>query len=227
MHSRRDDALGALFDRFLLRCKVDALPRPQLPALLAAGWAIERDGPPTGEHPEAPTAHDLRELGRRARDVELATILPAYADAVVKVRDLGVALSDRRSVKVLKLAAASAAMCGRAAANISDLWVLRYVWDRAEQIGPLGSLVAGLLESAAPADAPHPRAARPEDIDVEELAKELEETEREAGRGLKLVEAARARERVQSVADRAAWAADAVSRDQLLARAASLLEKLG
>ena len=36
-----DDALGALFDRFLLRCRVDSLPREQLPALLAAGWGIE------------------------------------------------------------------------------------------------------------------------------------------------------------------------------------------
>src|SRR5947209_18996737 len=41
-HLPEDDALKALFDRFLLRCKVDPLPGPQLPALLAAGWAIER-----------------------------------------------------------------------------------------------------------------------------------------------------------------------------------------
>src|SRR5438309_9100693 len=37
-HLPEDDALQALFDRFLLRCKVDPLPGPQLPALLAAGW---------------------------------------------------------------------------------------------------------------------------------------------------------------------------------------------
>src|SRR5580698_9139724 len=35
-----DDALNALFDRFLLRCKVDSLPGEKLPALLTAGWAI-------------------------------------------------------------------------------------------------------------------------------------------------------------------------------------------
>src|SRR5262249_7876499 len=151
-------ALQALYDRFLLRCKVDSLPRAQLPALLAAGWAIERDGKPTADAAGAPTADDLRDMARRAKDVDLTGVLETYSDAVTKVRDLGVALSDRRAVKVLKLVGASAVMCGRSAANASDLWVLRYVWDRVEQIGPLGSLVTGLLERAGGADAPHPRA---------------------------------------------------------------------
>src|SRR5205823_8207330 len=55
-HLPEDDALQALFDRFLLRCKVDPVPRPQLPALLAAGWAIERDGSVDGLAADAPTA---------------------------------------------------------------------------------------------------------------------------------------------------------------------------
>ena len=74
----------------------------------------------------------MRELGRRVKDVDLGGVLPVYADAVGKVRDLGVGLSDRRAVKVLKLVAASAVLSGRDAANPSDLWVLRYVWDRVE-----------------------------------------------------------------------------------------------
>jgi len=40
------------------------------------------------------------------------------------------------------------------------LWVLRYVWDRAEQIGPLGGLIQGVLEQH-PAQAAHPLAALP------------------------------------------------------------------
>lgn len=36
-HLPEDDALQALFDRFLLRCSVQALPRELLPGLLAAG----------------------------------------------------------------------------------------------------------------------------------------------------------------------------------------------
>jgi MoxR-like ATPase len=226
-HLPEDDALQALYDRFLLRCKVDSLPRALLPALLAAGWAIERNGKPTGDATDAPTADDLREMARRAKDVDLSGVLETYADAVTKARDLGVALSDRRAVKVLKLVAGSAVMCGRAAANASDLWVLRYVWDRVEQIGPLVSLVTGLLEGVQDADAPHPRAVRPEQVDPEALARELEQAERELAGGLKLVEAARLRERVQAVGDRAAWVTDAAGRSHLLGKVGSLLEKLG
>jgi MoxR-like ATPase len=226
-HLPEDEALQALFDRFLLRCKVDSLPRPQLPALLTAGWAIERDGKPAAPAVDAPSVADLREMERQVEDMDISPILETYADAVTKVRDLGVALSDRRSVKVLKLIAASAVMCGRTAANVSDLWVLRYVWDRVEQIGPLGSLVTGILDAAQDADAQHPRAARPEQVDAEELARELEQAEKEIAGGLKLVEAARLRERVQAVTDKAAWVGDTAGREHLLSRAGQLLEKLG
>lgn len=225
-HLPEDEALQALFDRFLLRCKVDPVPRPQLPALLAAGWAIERDGSMDGELVNAPTADDLREMGRAAKDVDLGGVLEPYADVVEKVRDLGVALSDRRAVKVLKLVAASAVLCGRTAANRSDLWVLRYVWDRPEQIGPLGTLVAGVVEGA-PAERPHPRAKGPEQVDPESLAAELDHAERAVAGGLKLVDAARVREQVQAVSDRAAWVTDPAGRGHLLARAGALLEKLG
>jgi MoxR-like ATPase len=225
-HLPEDEALQALFDRFLIRCRVESLPPPQLPALLAAGWAIERDGTAEAVPADAPTAEDLRAMARQARDVDLGGVLGVYAEAVTKVRDLGVALSDRRAVKVLKLVAASAVLCGRAAANASDLWVLRYVWDRAEQIGPLTALVAGLLEQSD-ADDRHPRAALPEAVDPEALARELEEAERDAAAGLRLVELARLRERVQAVADRAAWVADDAGRGHILTRAGALLEKLG
>jgi MoxR-like ATPase len=224
-HLPEDDALQALFDRFLLRCKVDPLPRAQLPALLAAGWSIEREGRPESQ-PDGPTADDLRELGRLAKNVDLSPITEAYADAVGKVRDLGVTLTDRRAVKVQKLVAASAVMCGRSAANVADLWVLKYVWDRVEQIGPLGALVTGLLDGAE-VESPHPRAARPEAIDAEALAGELEQAEKDLAARPKLIDIARLRERVQSVADRAAWVTDSAARGHLLSKAGKLLEKLG
>src|SRR5205085_1750754 len=129
----------------------------------------------------------------------------AYADAVGKVRDLGVALTDRRAVKVLKLVAASAVLCGRSAADASDLWVLRYVWDREEQAAPLAALVAGILESA-PAEQSHPLASRPERPDGEALARHLENLEKSLADGaLSLVELARLREQVAGLSDRAAW----------------------
>jgi MoxR-like ATPase len=173
------------------------------------------------------TADDLRDLARRCRQVDLGGVAEAYAEAVTKVRDLGVALTDRRAVKVLKLVAASVVLCGRTAADASDLWVLRYVWDREEQIAPLAALVAGLLESA-PAAAAHPLAARPDKPDGEELARQLDAVDTALAAGpLSLVELARVREQVAGVSDRAAWVADAVGRDHLLVRAGELLERIG
>ncbi len=226
-HLPEDDALQALFDRFLVRVKVDSLPAAQLPALLAAGWAIERNGAVAADLADAPTADDLRALGRRTKEVRLDAVLEPYAGAVTKVRDLGVGLSDRRAVKVLKLVAASAVLAGRDAADPTHLWVLRHLWDRAEQIGPLAALVAGLLDRAPASAAPHPRAARAEHVDPEALARDLDAAERDLTAGMRLVEAARLRERLQAVADRTAWVGDAAARSHLLGRVTALLEKLG
>src|SRR5262249_1136168 len=46
-HLPEDEALKALFDRFLLRCHVDNLPREATPRLLAAGWELEQARPET------------------------------------------------------------------------------------------------------------------------------------------------------------------------------------
>jgi MoxR-like ATPase len=225
-HLPEDDALQALFDRFLLRCAVPSLPAAQLPALLAAGWAIERQPSRGNEHPDdAVSADDLRQMAVAATKVDLSAILADYADAAMKVRDLGVALSDRRAVKVLKLVAASAVLCGRPAADHSDLWVLRYVWDRAEQIGPLTSLVAALIDRGG-STAPHPRSAKPEDVDAEHLMAELDRAGTEVAARPPLVELARLKERVESIADRAAWVTDPRHRELLSEKAVALLSKL-
>src|SRR5258707_872432 len=60
-HLADDEALGALFDRFLLRCHVDHLRREAMPRLLSAGWALERAAGPTTPVP----APDLRTLSRQ------------------------------------------------------------------------------------------------------------------------------------------------------------------
>ena len=131
-HLPEDEALHALFDRFLLRCHVENLRQEDMPRLLAAGWELERVEPLES----SVSAADLRALTRDVYRVELGGIVERYAEVVSKVRDLGVALTDRRAVKVLKLVAASAVLCGRSDAQVSDFWVLRYVWDREEQVAP-------------------------------------------------------------------------------------------
>jgi MoxR-like ATPase len=223
-HLPEEDALRALFDRFLLRCHVDNLRRTAMPRLLAAGWRLEQDAPAEARI----SAGHLRDLSRRLFEVDLSPVSELYAEVIFKVRDLGVALSDRRAVKVMKLLAASALLCGRLAAVPADLWVLRYVWDRAEQIGPLGSLVQGVLEQHPPQEAAHPLAATPEHADAEELSRQLDAVERELqtdGRGL--AHLARLRERVTDLADRAAWVREEAARNHLLQRTSQVLNRIG
>jgi MoxR-like ATPase len=223
-HLPDDDALRALFDRFLLRCHVDSLPRPAMPRLLEAGWALEKSAQPQS----TVTAQDLRDLSRRLYEVQLTPILELYTDAVFKVRDLGIALSDRRAIKVLKLVAASALLCDRLTAAPSDLWVLRYVWDREEQIGPLGALTDGVLKQHKAEESAHPLAAVSDQVDGEALARQLDELDNEMGKGKQSLTAlSRMRERLADLADRAAWVPDAESRKHLLQRAHGLLDQLG
>ena len=226
-HLPEDDALKALFDRFLLRCHVDHLPREAMPRLLTAGWALERPQ----QLNATVTSDDLRALAARIHDVDLSPVLERYTDLVFRVRDLGVAFSDRRAVKVQKLIAASALLCDRAQANGSDLWVLRYVWDRAEQIAPLSALVNGVLKIQSDANKNEPRhalAAVPERADAEVLARQLDGLESEAqSAGKSLSELARLREQASGISDRAAWVADGAARKHLLDRAAKLLQRIG
>src|SRR5262249_44435315 len=108
-HLPDDEALRALFDRFLLRCQVKNLRREAMPALLAAGWGLETAPPlPIAVHVEGLTA-----LSAQIPQVGLGAVLESYMDTVFKIRDLGIAFSDRRAVKSLKLIAASALLCGR------------------------------------------------------------------------------------------------------------------
>lgn len=225
-HLPEDDSLKALYDRFLLRCHVDQLQRDSMPRLLTAGWALES---PQSLHSTV-SAEEMRKLAKQVIDVDLSGVAERYADLCFRVRDLGIAFSDRRAVKVQKLIAASALLCGRTAAEATDLWVLRYVWDRAEQIAPLSALVNGVLKNVAEnPDAPrHALAAVPERVDGEELARQLDALEKEiAASGKSLSELARLREQAASISDRCAWIGDSAARRHLLDRASQLLQRIG
>jgi MoxR-like ATPase len=224
-HLPEDEALKALFDRFLLRCSLDNLPRSAMPSLLAAGWELER----SAAQPAGVTAEDLRRLSRQIYDVDLGPVRELYAEVVFKIRDLGIAFSDRRAVKGLKLLAASALLCGRAAVESSDLWVLRYVWDRAEQTGPLRGMIQGVLEQHPTEGPAHPLATLAEKADGEDIARQLDDAARELdGNGTpSLRTVARLRERVADLADRAAWVQDEGVRRHLLQRSGEILKRLG
>ena len=102
-----DPGLEAFADCFLLRVFVEPLGDPRLEELLEGGWVAER---PTIE--ALPLAR-LDELADQANTMDLAPVRAELAAAVRTLRGGGILLSDRRVVKIQKLAAVAAALAGR------------------------------------------------------------------------------------------------------------------
>lgn len=169
-----DEALKALFDRFLLRVTCDNVPQEQLGNMLQAGWKLEQRAEPAA----TVSAEDIRTLQQATAAVSLADILSGYVELIHRLRHAGIDISDRRAVRLQRLVAASALLSGRSEANLSDCWVLRYVWERQEQQEILTGLVQTVVDGV-PADAGprHPR-SRPHDRpDAESLARDLDRIE--------------------------------------------------
>ena len=169
-HLPEDEALQALFDRFLVRVRCDNVAPEYLNAVLNAGWKLEG-----GEAEAAPDleASDVIKLQAAIRSVNLDGVRDTYLELVQKLRNAGVALSDRRAVKLQRLIAASALLCQRTEAIQSDLWVLRYIWDTEEQ----REVLAGIVNSVVEADVKspqHPRAAQKNTPDADAIYEEVQ-----------------------------------------------------
>lgn len=145
-HLPEDEALHALFDRFLLRVRCDYVAPDRLGEVLTAGWNLERQ--PAAERPEI-SAAEIQQLQALLPSVDLAAVRPAYAALVAQLRNAGVPVSDRRAVKLQRLLAASALLCRRTVAAPSDVWVLRYIWDTDEQ----REIIAGIVDAVVATDA--------------------------------------------------------------------------
>jgi MoxR-like ATPase len=117
-----DEALAAFGDRFLLRLFVQPVPDHQLEAMLVGGWQSEL-------HEIASQAgmEHLDLLCQTLRQVSLEDARPALVQAIQKLREAGITLSDRRIVKSQRLIAAAALLGGRSKATPADLWPLFYI----------------------------------------------------------------------------------------------------
>jgi MoxR-like ATPase len=174
-----DEALAAIFDRFLLRVVAPNLDAFHFQSLLRAGWALERDlilGQSEAEQPLV-SAAQLELLYRRLGAFQSfpPPFLSLYKDLVVRLRNEGVQISDRRVVKLLKVFAANALLDGRPQVDPSDLALLRYVWNHKDQVDLLQSVLEPELEAYY---AEHPEVQRPgaSELNFEELVSELEKT---------------------------------------------------
>ncbi|HEY2901576.1 MAG TPA: AAA family ATPase [Polyangia bacterium] len=145
-----DEALGAVFDRFLVRALSDNLDSFHFHGLVDRGIR--------GEIAEISGADELRRPLLALADIrKLQTRLGQYLQFpeewmarykgfIFQIRSEGVTISDRRVVKLLKLFAASAIIDGRATVNDGDFFILKHVWNSVDQVPILADVVGPVLD---------------------------------------------------------------------------------
>jgi MoxR-like ATPase len=155
-HLPEDEALQALFDRFLIRVHCDNVDPESLQEVLEAGWKLEATN-----HRESGqvSAEQISQIQSLISTVDLQEIRSLYMELISKLRNAGIALSDRRAVKLQRLIAASALLCKRTKAIPSDMWVLRYIWDTEEQQEVIAGIVNSVVETHKDQAGQHPRAS--------------------------------------------------------------------
>lgn len=171
-----DGTLKAFADRFLLRLQIDPVSDDRLSDMLEHGWTLEREriaqqrsaaqGPPPRELTLL-NESQLRQLYAHLREVRLDAVRPIYEQTLRELRAEGVAMSDRRMVKGLKLVAGAALLSGRDEATEADLWPLRHLWSRADDAVVIRQLVDSKLPDSG-------GSARPRRRDGEELMEQLQ-----------------------------------------------------
>jgi MoxR-like ATPase len=223
-HLPEDDALHALFDRFLLRVHCDNVPGERLPDVLTAGWKLAS----ATAAKSTLQFEELRAAQSALSGVELGAVRQPFAELVHRIRHAGVPVSDRRAVKLQRVIAASALLSGRIEARLSDLWVVRHIWDTEEQQEVLASLVQQAMSKEQPAKDDHPRSRSNDGPDPESLARDLESIQTLIkGAPLPDVERAYLRDRLGILEGRCQWVKDNARRDWLLNAARELWPSLG
>jgi MoxR-like ATPase len=220
-----EEALNALFDRFLMRVPCDNVPTPRLGDVLDAGWQLDAgEAPP----PPAVSIEDVRRVHRSLHDVDLAGIRQRLIDLVVRLRQAGIPISDRRAVKLQRLIASSALLSARRTALVSDLWVCRYIWDTVEQQEVLSAVVREVIDRAPADELDHPRSRGEEAPDPESLARDLTDIADRLGRSDVAIDArTNLRDRLGVLAGRVQWVKNEQQRTALQERVEKLWKTVG
>jgi MoxR-like ATPase len=145
-----DEALAALFDRFLIRAMSENLDSFHFLALLDRGVKAEIAQASGADERIAPLV-SLSEIRRVHGRMESLLRFPEeflarYKGLLFQIRAEGVSVSDRRAVKLLKLFAANALLDGRSVVNDADFFVLKHIWNTVDQAPLLKDLVGPVLE---------------------------------------------------------------------------------
>ena len=144
-----DETLGAIFDRFLLRVQSDNLDAYHFNELLLRGidWEVRQL---KGQKPQPLVAASelialRKEFGKQMNFSD--EFLSTYKGLVFQIRAEGISLSDRRTIKLLKLFAASAYLDGRQQADTSDFFILKHIWNNHDQAALLDAIVQPVLDA--------------------------------------------------------------------------------
>ena len=146
-----DDALGAIFDRFLVRTLSENLDSFHFHGLVERGIRgeiAEIAGGGVLQAKPLVSLTDIRKLqARLGQFLQFPEeFLARYKGFIFQIRSEGVSVSDRRVVKLLKLFAASAILDGRTQANDGDFFILKHVWNSVDQIALLEDIIGPTLE---------------------------------------------------------------------------------
>lgn len=218
-----DEALNALLDRFLIRVKCDYVNPDLLESVLIEGWKLQRD-----DNAPMPTITptEIQELQQLSKTVDLTPIRKQYVDLIHNLRNTGIKISDRRAVKIQNLLVASALICGRTEAIISDLWVMKYIWDTEEQI----EILAGIIDSVIGKETTpqsHPQALFNKVPNSEELIKEvIFLTEKWENGGLTFEEQNVIKDKLRYVQNRSGWIKNQEHRQHIQQKIESLWHKI-
>ncbi len=218
-----DEALNALLDRFLIRVVCDYVDTDLLEQVLLAGWKLENQG--EIEKPSI-TPNDIIGLQIASKQVDLSPVRKQYVDLVHNLRNTGIKVSDRRAVKIQNLLAASALICGRKEAIISDFWVLKYIWDTEEQIEILAGIIDNIIEKDTANDA-HPQARFNKLPNSEELLKDLQIlTEKWDAGGLSFEEQNVIKDKLRYIQTRCNWIKNTEHKQYIQAALEDLWKKI-
>ncbi|MBP7558440.1 MAG: AAA family ATPase [Chitinophagaceae bacterium] len=222
-HLPEDESLQALFDRFLIRVRCDYVDPALLTQVLDAGWNLEKK---TEETATGITAEEVVRIQSLIGQVDLQDIRPAYLNLIEMLRNAGVLVSDRRAVKLQRLIAASALLCKRDKAIVSDMWVLRYIWDTEEQREVITSIVNNVIAADTAADA-HPRALESGSVNADDLYREVQAmTEKWDDAQLPLAERTVIKDRLRYLSGRCQWISNDVQRQYVQTPIDNLWQKI-
>jgi MoxR-like ATPase len=145
----RDESLGAFGDRFLLRSFVEPVPEPRLEDLLEGGWELQRP-----QETSIATLDQIDVLAEASRTLDIAPIRGDIAHAIRLLRQEGIALSDRRAVKLQRLVAAASVLAGRDVPTSADLWPIVFAMPTLEEQRDARDVLKPILSSSENAALP-------------------------------------------------------------------------